>query len=92
LIEISNKREFNNESKVINELIQAFRLPLLRDQTRELSKLKKNDQAEPDDSILFNILVKMYNSYGLSAQVKKIEMEIDRSRILYSRFIGKSDG
>ena len=43
LIEISNKREFKNESKVINELIQAFRLPLLRDQTRELSKLKKND-------------------------------------------------
>ena len=91
LIEISNKREFKNESKVINELIQAFRLPLLRDQTRELSKLKKNDSAEPDDSILIVVLKKMYVSYELSAQIKKTEMEIDRSRILYSRFLGKSD-
>ena len=90
MIEISNKREFKNESKVINELIQAFRLPLLRDQTRELSKLKKNDSAEPDDSILIVVLKKMYVSYELSAQIKKTEMEINRSRILYSRFLGKS--
>ena len=66
-------------------------MPLLRDQTRELSKLKKNDSAEPDDSILIVVLKKMYVSYELSAQVKKTEMEIDRSRVLYSRFLGKSD-
>jgi len=41
LMEIATQEEFKNNSEVINQLIQAFRLPLLRDQTRELSKLKK---------------------------------------------------
>ena len=48
-------------------------------------------QVESDDSLLFNVLVKMYNSYGLSALVKKTEDEVDRSRIVYSRFLGKMD-
>ena len=91
LIKIAQKPEFQNESEVISELIQAFRLPLLREQTRELKKLQKNDQAEPDDSILFVVLKKMYVSYGLSPQIKKAEMEIEASRILYSRFLGKAD-
>ena len=79
LMEIGSKNEFKDDSEIINQLIQAFRLPLLRDQTRELSKLKKNDQVESDDSLLFNVLVKMYNNYGLSALVKKTEDEVDRS-------------
>ena len=84
-------REFQNKNQEIDALSAAFRLPLLRSIIKELSKLKKIDQAEPDDSRLFDILTQIYNNYELYSVVKKAENEIGTPKILYSRFLGKSD-
>ena len=91
LMDIARKREFQNKNQEIDALLQAFRLPLLRSLIKELSKLKKNDQAEPDDSSLFEVLSQIYNNYELHSAVKKAENEIGTPKILYSRFLGKSD-
>ena len=91
LMDIARKREFQNKNQEIDALLQAFRLPLLRSLIKELSKLKKIDQAEPDDSSFFEILSQIYNNYELYSAVKKAENEIGTPKILYSRFLGKSD-
>ena len=90
LMDIARKREFQNKNQEIDALLQAFRLPLLRSLIKELSKLKKIDQAEPDDSSFFDILSQIYNNYELYSAVKKAENEIGTPKILYSRFLGKS--
>jgi len=88
LLKISKQSEYEDKIQEIETLVKAFSLPItLGKLNRELRKI----QGINDDVEILARLERLYQNFELQKEVEKEETESPPPRILYSKFIGKTN-
>ena len=89
LMTIASIEEFSNQKKTLERLQKAYSIPILK--RKLIKELRSIQKGEMNDSEILQHLSQLYRDYSLQNQTKQNEEEIRFLRILYSKYVGRSE-